>query len=86
MHLYFEGKKLPFAAKMVSSSSRNTNTYKTCKLRRAIFSVFFSILVKNFVFLAQVKIYSIMQISHLCFTDEYFYRSLLPVSTSGASS
>ena len=39
------GKKLPFlakiAAKMVTFSARNTNKYKICKLRWAIFSVFF---------------------------------------------
>jgi hypothetical protein len=32
-----------FGSKMVTISARNTNIYKICKLRKAIFSVFYNI-------------------------------------------
>jgi hypothetical protein len=32
-----------FGSKMVTISARNTNIYKMCKLRKAIFSVFYNI-------------------------------------------
>ena len=37
-----------FVGKMVTSSARNTNIYKTCKLHRAIFSVLYNISQPNF--------------------------------------
>ena len=40
-----------FSSKMVTISARNTNVYKICKLRRAIFSVFYNISPPNFAIL-----------------------------------
>ena len=40
-----------FSSKMVTFSARNTNVYKICKLRRAIFSIFYNISPPNFAIL-----------------------------------
>ena len=40
-----------FSSKMVTFSARNTNVYKICKLRKAIFSVFYNISPPNFAIL-----------------------------------
>ena len=40
-----------FEPKMVTISARNTNIYKICKIRKAIFSVFYNILRPNFAIL-----------------------------------
>jgi hypothetical protein len=40
-----------FEPKMVTISARNTNILKICKLRKAIFSVFYNISLPNFAIL-----------------------------------
>ena len=40
-----------FGSKMVTISTRNINILKICKLRKAIFSVFYNILQPNFAIL-----------------------------------
>ena len=54
--------KLPiFAAKMVTFPARNTNKYKSCKVYRVIFSVFYNILQPKFCLLCKFVHSSLFQ-------------------------
>jgi hypothetical protein len=54
-----------FGSKMVTVSARNTNIYKICKLRKAIFSVFYNISQPNFTILL-ILISSLREFTFFC--------------------
>ena len=69
---YFRGK---FSSKLVTFSARNTNIYKICKLRRAIFSVFYNILPTNFAILLVLRPWNINSSAGTISNTDYHVKS-----------
>jgi hypothetical protein len=64
----FESFQTIFEPKMVTISARNTNILKICKLRKAIFSVFYNISWPNFAILLVIMFFSAVVFDSLLFT------------------
>ena len=58
-----------FGSKMVTISARNINILKICKLRKAIFSVFYNILQPNFAILL-ILISSLQKFTFFCLNQK----------------
>jgi hypothetical protein len=58
-----------FGSKMVTISARNTNLLKICKLRKAVFSVFYNISQPNFAILL-ILISSLREFTFFCLNQK----------------